>query len=470
MPASLPLPRPRSVRSAAGPVAGPGRPRPGSLRAVAAAVLVVAATAAGVAAPGPAGAQEGPTAPVADPAPPVTGPAPAPPPTEVPVEVEAATIDRLVAEVVARREAQIASAVQAVQAAEQALAQAASRLAPLQAAADRATTEERTAAREVESWRRRVALFAADAYMRAGTDRDEAVTQLAGSGSSAAEAGHDATRTSVYAGNAVRAARRELDAAVAGLAGAREREQRALDALAVGEADVDAQIAVGDSARTVEATLRAAPLAAPVVAPSGSSGAGRSGPTLLGGSVLGAEELAAFVRDRGRAHPSVDVEALAAAFIEEGAAEGVRADLAWAQSIVETGSFGFAGSMVDPGDHNYAGIGACDSCSTGFTYDTPQLGVRAQMQLLRTYADPVVTGATLARPAVGKLPELVGVRGCCTTWMALSGVWATGPQYGNKILAVYDQMLRFAVARRAGGQVGAGASTPSVTPSVVPPG
>ena len=297
MPASLPLPRPRSVRSAAGPVAGPGRPRPGSLRAVAAAVLVVAATAAGVAAPGPAGAQEGPTAPVADPAPPVTGPAPAPPPTEVPVEVEAATIDRLVAEVVARREAQIASAVQAVQAAEQALAQAASRLAPLQAAADRATTEERTAAREVESWRRRVALFAADAYMRAGTDRDEAVTQLAGSGSSAAEAGHDATRTSVYAGNAVRAARRELDAAVAGLAGAREREQRALDALAVGEADVDAQIAVGDSARTVEATLRAAPLAAPVVAPSGSSGAGRSGPTVLGGSVLGAEELAAFVRD-----------------------------------------------------------------------------------------------------------------------------------------------------------------------------
>ena len=82
------------------------------------------------------------------------------------------------------------------------------------------------------------------------------------------------------------------------------------------------------------------------------------------------------------------------------------------------------------------------------------------MQLLRTYADPVVTGATLARPSVGKLPELVGVRGCCTTWMALSGVWATGPQYGNKILAVYDQMLRFAVARRAGGQVGAGALDP----------
>ena len=87
------------------------------------------------------------------------------------MEVEAAAIDRLVAEVVgAGREAQIASAVQAVQAAEQALAQAASRLAPLQAAADRATTEERTAAREVESWRRRVALLRGG-RLHAGRDR-----------------------------------------------------------------------------------------------------------------------------------------------------------------------------------------------------------------------------------------------------------------------------------------------------------
>ena len=43
-------------------------------------------------------------------------------------------------------------------------------------------------------------------------------------------------------------------------------------------------------------------------------------------------------------------------YFEEGKAEHVRPELAFAQSIIETGSFGNAL------DNNYAGIGACDSC------------------------------------------------------------------------------------------------------------
>jgi hypothetical protein len=35
--------------------------------------------------------------------------------------------------------------------------------------------------------------------------------------------------------------------------------------------------------------------------------------------------------------------------------------------------------------------------------------------------------------------------------MALSGVWATGPGYGQKILTLYNEMLAFAVARSATG-------------------
>ena len=44
-------------------------------------------------------------------------------------------------------------------------------------------------------------------------------------------------------------------------------------------------------------------------------------------------------------------------YVEEGAAEHVPAELAFAQSILETGSFGHAT------DNNYGGIGACDSCN-----------------------------------------------------------------------------------------------------------
>ncbi|MEZ5239394.1 MAG: glucosaminidase domain-containing protein [Microthrixaceae bacterium] len=173
------------------------------------------------------------------------------------------------------------------------------------------------------------------------------------------------------------------------------------------------------------------------------------GPTILGETLLSAEDLAAFSARRTGAAPSIDLLELARLFVFEGAAEGVRGDIAWAQSILETGNFGYKGSMVSTSDNNYAGIGACDSCSSGFTYGTPQLGVRAQMQLLHTYANDNLTSADLAFPPAGRPPERSSVRGCCDTWMELSGVWATGPGYGVKILTIYNEMLAFAAQRHA---------------------
>jgi len=42
----------------------------------------------------------------------------------------------------------------------------------------------------------------------------------------------------------------------------------------------------------------------------------------------------------------------------------VRGDLAFAQAVLETGSFGHAL------DNNYSGIGACDSCTSEFLFPT----------------------------------------------------------------------------------------------------
>ncbi len=78
-------------------------------------------------------------------------------------------------------------------------------------------------------------------------------------------------------------------------------------------------------------------------------------------------------------------------------AEGVRGDVAFAQAMVETGAF----TSPLTRHNNFAGIGACDSCPTGFDFDSPQLGVRAQMQLLHAYADKSLTILSLANPAVG---------------------------------------------------------------------
>ncbi|MCP4436092.1 MAG: hypothetical protein GY812_11465 [Actinomycetia bacterium] len=172
------------------------------------------------------------------------------------------------------------------------------------------------------------------------------------------------------------------------------------------------------------------------------------GPTILGETILGPEDLAGFSQRRPGAPPYDKLLELAGFFVEEGESEGVRGDIAWAQSILETGNFGYRGSMVSTSDNNYAGIGACDSCSSGFRYKSPRLGVRAQMQLLRAYADDNLTTDQLGNPPVGRAPERVGVRGCCDTWMELSGVWATGPGYGVKILTLYNEMLSFAAARQ----------------------
>lgn len=160
--------------------------------------------------------------------------------------------------------------------------------------------------------------------------------------------------------------------------------------------------------------------------------------SLLGPSRLTATQMAAFVaRDRSP-RVTVSIEQLAQIFVEEGNALGVRADMAWAQSIVETGSFGFAGSMVNPDDNNFSGIGACDSCSRGTGYSTARAGVRAQMQLLRGYADPnPPDGYSIYPPKP--------YRGSAPTWWQMgNGHWATSPRYASAVIGVYGQMLRFA--------------------------
>lgn len=171
----------------------------------------------------------------------------------------------------------------------------------------------------------------------------------------------------------------------------------------------------------------------------------RFGPAteILGAARLTGDDLARWFRaERGTARTTVPIEELTRIFIEEGDAAGVRGDIAFAQSMLETGSFYFPDyGQVRPTDNNFAGIGACDSCATGRGYPDARTGVRAQMQLLRAYADASVSLATLGNPPVD--PALVSffLRGQAPTWGGLTGTWATSTTYAPKILNVYFRML-----------------------------
>ncbi len=165
-------------------------------------------------------------------------------------------------------------------------------------------------------------------------------------------------------------------------------------------------------------------------------------PTITGPAALSAGELAGWFATRGfAANTTVPIQELASLYVGLGTTETLRGDIAFAQSIIETGYFTFpTGGQVLGSDNNFAGIGACDTCAHGWRFPDARTGVAAQLQLLHAYASP----KRIPTPLVGR----VGVAGCCPTWLSLAGVWATATNYGYAILTVYKQMLDWAIPQR----------------------
>jgi hypothetical protein len=131
-------------------------------------------------------------------------------------------------------------------------------------------------------------------------------------------------------------------------------------------------------------------------------------------------------------------------FVEEGRVEGVRGDLAFIQSIVETGWFSFGG-RVPPSANNFSGFGATDGTADYGVFPDPRTGVRAQIQHLRAYADPTATTCTvppLHNPCVNPRFGFVVPKGKAPTWNQFgNGNWATDPNYWTKIRELYSDLL-----------------------------
>jgi Mannosyl-glycoprotein endo-beta-N-acetylglucosaminidase len=174
---------------------------------------------------------------------------------------------------------------------------------------------------------------------------------------------------------------------------------------------------------------------------------------VLGDARLTSTQLAGWFHSTGAtAHLAggTTIEQLTGMYLEEGAAEHVAGDLAFAQAILETGSFGHAY------DSNFAGIGACDSCTSEIAFPSPRDGVRAQIQLLRSYADPESRAANLHNPPepalFGSPPPAAAAsydtfvdKGVAPLWNVMgNGKWATDPDYAVKVLDIYARMLAFA--------------------------
>lgn len=114
---------------------------------------------------------------------------------------------------------------------------------------------------------------------------------------------------------------------------------------------------------------------------------------IMGDSTVTATRMAEFYREKSTVanqYPYSDVaeaptiEKFCEIYIDECEKEGVKAEVAFCQAMLETGFLKFGG-VVKKEQYNFAGIGATDG-STSATFKTIREGIRAQVQHLKAYA------------------------------------------------------------------------------------
>lgn len=122
-------------------------------------------------------------------------------------------------------------------------------------------------------------------------------------------------------------------------------------------------------------------------------------------------------------------------YMEECQAEGVNAEVAFCQMLVETGWLRFGGD-VQIGQYNFAGLGATGNGVPGNSFSSVRIGIRAQVQHLKAYAST----EPLKQTCVDERFSYVK-RGCAPTVGGLSGTWAASTSYAESIMALVGKIV-----------------------------
>ena len=91
------------------------------------------------------------------------------------------------------------------------------------------------------------------------------------------------------------------------------------------------------------------------------------------------------------------IEQFCQIFLEECQAEGVKAEVAFAQAMHETGFLKFGGDVL-PNQYNFAGLGATGNGTHGNSFKDVRTGIRAQVQHLKCYASTEPLNQTKVDP------------------------------------------------------------------------
>ncbi|WP_394918415.1 N-acetylmuramoyl-L-alanine amidase [uncultured Robinsoniella sp.] len=170
-----------------------------------------------------------------------------------------------------------------------------------------------------------------------------------------------------------------------------------------------------------------------------SGSASVTGTKITGKAIATAEQMQKYIRSK---NPSVaqSVLDMVPQYIQEGKAESIRGDIAFAQSCLETGNFTFKDSAVTLDQNNFCGMGVTQNGMKGNSFPNTKTGIRAQIQHLKAYA----CTEPLKKECVD--PRFQYVERACAEFVEWLGIqenpkgkgWASGSGYGSKILNILE--------------------------------
>ncbi len=166
-----------------------------------------------------------------------------------------------------------------------------------------------------------------------------------------------------------------------------------------------------------------------------------------GESNVSVDQMVTYFKSSGFEYPTIELGAGGAPTIEkfcqlylaEAEAEGIRAEVAFAQAMKETGWLQF-GNIVKIEQFNFAGLGAEDGNGKGecASFKTVEEGIRAQIQHLKAYASKNELNNKCVDPRFGLVE-----RGCApyVEWLGQQENphgkgWATSKGYGISIVSM----------------------------------
>ena len=179
-----------------------------------------------------------------------------------------------------------------------------------------------------------------------------------------------------------------------------------------------------------------------------------NGYEITGKTSVSASQMVQLFKKQGKTYPTKALSKGGATTIEdfvnivyqEANAEGIKAEVVFCQSMIETGWLQFKGD-VKAEQFNFAGIGAVGNGAGGADFSSygingVRMGIRAQVQHLKCYANK----DALVNPCVDpRWGEWLRGKAPYVEWLAKEKNpnnigWATDADYGKKIIALIKQL------------------------------